>query len=168
MHVIDDLVLYTNTHGILPGAQQYRDLMMILQSHRMLSVFTWCFPNALYNVLLIYPRSCLPCFSAIPLFLSFNSQNFLFTCLCSFFTCLAVYDKNYLLFISGALLRQKNAHLLHAHVNVHVGARSAQAQNAQQLHKNAYAHYVARRLLQDPSQALKVSSPVTSSHGSKD
>ena len=30
-------------------------------------------------------------FSVIPIFLPFNSQKFLFTCLCSFFTCLAVF-----------------------------------------------------------------------------
>ena len=33
-------------------------------------------------------------FSTIPIFPPFNSQNFLFTCLCSFFTCFAVLEES--------------------------------------------------------------------------
>ena len=54
--------------------------MMILQSHRKLSMLTWCSPNALSYVLL---RTCVQYFSAIPIFLPFNSQNSLVSTLFS-------------------------------------------------------------------------------------
>ena len=62
----------------LESAQQYRVLMMILQSHRTLSLFTWCFPNALSNVLLRYPRSCFPCFFSNPYISLFHIHKFFY------------------------------------------------------------------------------------------
>ena len=61
-------------------------------------------------------------FSTIPIFLPFNSQNFLFTCLCSFFTCFAVLEES---IQAGALLRPKNDYLVWSR-----GASSARARRA--------------------------------------
>ena len=54
----------------LDSAHQYRALMMILKSHRTLCVYMM-----LSQVLLRPTRSRLPCFLAILIFLSFNSEN---------------------------------------------------------------------------------------------
>ena len=61
---------------------------MILQYHvyKTLSMifYTEFAPNALSHVILRHPRSCLLCFFDNSYISPLNSQNFLFTCLCSF------------------------------------------------------------------------------------
>ena len=74
-------------------------------------------------------------FSTIPIFPPFNSQNFLFTCLCSFFTCFAVVEES---IQAGALLRPKNGYLYghvghqvrapHTRAHMHLGRRHRIAQ----------------------------------------
>ena len=62
------------------SAQRYRALMVILQSHRTQNMILRCYSNV-SAILRRHTKSCLLCFFNNPLF---NSQNFLFTCLCSF------------------------------------------------------------------------------------
>ena len=61
-------------------------------------------------------------FSTIPIFPPFDSQNFLFTCLCPFFTCFTVLEES---IQAGALLRPKNGYLVWSR-----GASSARARRA--------------------------------------
>ena len=80
--------------------------MVILQSHRTQNMILRCYPNVC-AILWRHTKSCLLCFlTTIPIFPPFNSQNFLFTCLCSFFTCLQYCIQ------AGALLRPKNCYLV--------------------------------------------------------
>ena len=79
-------------------------------------------------------------FSAIPIFLSFNSQNFfIYLSLLFFYLLSSISQEDYpaCCFISAALLRQKQCLFSPRRTctYMHVGARSAQAQNTQQLHK---------------------------------
>ena len=62
------------------NAQRYRALMVILQSHRTQNMILRCYPtvSAIYFGDIPNLVSC--AFSTIPIFLLFNSQNFLFTC----------------------------------------------------------------------------------------
>ena len=113
-----------NDHSYIPvSAQRYRALMVILQSHRTQNVILRCYPTV-SAILQRHTKSCLLCFFTIPIFPPFNSQNFLFTCLCSFFTCFAVLEGS---IQAGALLRPKNGYLVWSReassARAHVGRR---------------------------------------------
>ena len=79
-----------------------------------------CYPNVT-AILRRHTKSC--AFSTIPIFPPFNS---LFTCLCSFFTCFAVFEESIQV---GALLRPKNGYLVWSRGASSARASRAQAQN---------------------------------------
>ena len=108
------------------SAQRYRALLVILQSHRTQNMILRCYPNV-SAILRRHTKSCLLCFFNNP-YISpfFNSQNFLFTCLCSFFYMLC---SIIILHQAGALLRPKNGYLVWSRGASSARARRAQAQN---------------------------------------
>ena len=106
------------------SAQQYRALMVILQSRRTQNMILRCYPNV--SAILWRHTNLVSCaFSTIPIFPPFNSQNFLFTCLCSFLHALQYCIQ------AGALLRPKNGYLVWSREasSARARARRAQAQN---------------------------------------
>ena len=101
------------------SAQRYRALMVILQSHRTQNMILRCYPTVSAIYFRDIPNLVSCAFSTIPIFPLLNSQNFLFTCLCSFFTCLEE---------SGALLRPKNGYLVGLKCARRTRARARRAQ----------------------------------------
>ena len=79
--------------------------MVILQSHRTQNMISQCICYTLETYQILSPVLFLYIFPP------FNSQNFLFTCLCSFFTCFAVLEES-TQYQAGALLRPKNGYLV--------------------------------------------------------
>ena len=104
-------------------------------------------------------------FSTIPIFPPFNSQNFLFTCLGSFFTCFAEE--------AGALLRPKNGYLVWStgHVGYRVSSARAHVWRAQ-AQNIAAAYFLSCTELESAERVarrqLAFEFSVPSSHGSND
>ena len=92
----------TLSSSVFENAKRYRVLMVILQSHRTQNMILRCYPNV-SAILWRHTKCCLLCFFNFQF--PFNSQNFLFTCLCCFYTYFAVLAES---IQAGALLRQKN------------------------------------------------------------
>ena len=86
--------------------------MVILQSHRTQNMIL----TEMLSPCICYTSETCQILSPVLYQPPFNSQNLVFTCLCSFFTCFAVLE-------DGALLRQNNGYI--------VWSRGARARRAQ-------------------------------------
>ena len=106
------------------SAQRYRALMVFLKSHRMQNMIL---RDAIPTYLLYFgdiPNLVSCAFSTIPIFPPFNSQNFLFTCLCSFFNMLCSIRREH---SSRSFAPPKNGYLVWSRgassARAHVGRR---------------------------------------------